>query len=66
MLSHDESNKKYFTSRQVRERYGDRSHMWLERRLQSDPDFPKPVRIGRLRFWDLDKLVEWERRLAAS
>ena len=51
---------------QVCERYGGRSHMWLERLLERDATFPRPVKIGRLRFFPIAALIEWERRAAAE
>lgn len=52
---------------QVRQRYGGRSHMWIERRL-ADPEsgFPRPVYIGKRRYWRLADLVAWERDLASE
>jgi hypothetical protein len=47
----------------VRKRYGDVSHMWVERRLADDPNFPKPMYIAKRRFWRLGDLVQWERSL---
>jgi hypothetical protein len=49
---------------QVRARYGGCSHMWIERRLKGDPDFPRPVYISKRRFWRLGDLAAWERTLA--
>lgn len=46
---------------QVRRRYGNCSHMWVERRLKDDPDFPRPVYIAGSRFWRLGHLASWER-----
>ena len=34
--------------------------------MQADPNFPKPRKIGRLRFWDLDEIEEYERACAAE
>jgi hypothetical protein len=45
----------------VRKRYGGVSHMWIERRLADDPNFPKPLYISKRRFWRLGDLVAWER-----
>ena len=50
----------------VRQRYGGVSHMWIERRLQDDTNFPRPIYIGRLRFWRLAALKAWELALATS
>ena len=55
------SNQEYASSNQVRNRYGGRSHMWIERRLKDDPDFPKPIYIGRLRYWKISALEAWEK-----
>jgi hypothetical protein len=56
----------YVSSKQLRTRYGGRSHMWIERLLKADPDFPKPIYIGRLRFWKLPELETWERTKATG
>jgi predicted DNA-binding transcriptional regulator AlpA len=49
----------------VRRRYG-ASDMWLHRRLHDDSGFPRPIVIGRLRFWRLSELKAWEDSLAAK
>lgn len=56
----------YITSNQLRERYGGRSHMWIERRLKDDSGFPRPVYFGRFRYWLLSDLEKWERAQAAK
>jgi hypothetical protein len=45
-------------------RYGGRSHMWLVRRLQNDPGFPRFARFGRLRFWRVAELDSYDRACA--
>jgi predicted DNA-binding transcriptional regulator AlpA len=40
--------------------------MWIERRLADDPDFPKPIYLGRLRYWRLADIEGWERARAAA
>jgi hypothetical protein len=40
--------------------------MWIARRLKDGSGFPKPVYIGKLRFWRLADLEAWERTLATS
>ena len=52
----------FLNSRQVRQRYGEASPMWLWRRL-NDPKsgFPEPILIGQRRFWRVSELVAWER-----
>ena len=37
----------FITTAQLRQRYGGMSHMWVERKLKSDPDFPAPSPSGR-------------------
>lgn len=51
----------YLNAKQVRERYGNVSNTWLFRRMR-DADFPQPSsRLGgRVRFWLLSELLEWE------
>jgi hypothetical protein len=56
----------FLTSRQLRDRYGGVSHMWIERRLVDDPEFPKPVYFGARRFWALADIEVWERTRAAK
>ena len=51
---------------QVREHFGGVSDMWIHRRLHDDSEFPRPLYIGRLRFWRLSELVAWEARLPRS
>jgi predicted DNA-binding transcriptional regulator AlpA len=50
----------YLKTKQLRERYGGCSHMFIERRLKNDPSFPRPVYMGRMRFWKLSELESWE------
>lgn len=56
----------YLPARQVWERYGVTS-MTLMRWLK-DPknDFPKPVYIGRFRYWKWADLDAWERARASA
>lgn len=56
----------YLRTAKVRARYDNCSHMWIERRLEDDPDFPRPTYIANQRFWRLSELVEWERKKARS
>jgi predicted DNA-binding transcriptional regulator AlpA len=39
--------------------------MWIERIMKRDPKFPRPIYIGRFRFWNLDDIEAHERDLAA-
>ena len=52
-------NETYLKTNQVRERYGNCSVMWIERRMK-DSDFPSPVYFGALRFWRVSDLVVWD------
>jgi hypothetical protein len=63
--AHNPNFKRYLTSAQLRERYGDRSEMWLTRIMRSDPAFPRYIVIGRYRFWDLANIEAYERDVAA-
>jgi predicted DNA-binding transcriptional regulator AlpA len=59
-------DKKYLTAAQLCARYGGRSHMWVERKLKSDPRFPRPKKFGgRLRLFDLDEIEAYERAAVA-
>ncbi len=56
-------HERFLSSRMVRRRYGDISTMSLHRWLgDEDMGFPKPTYMGRLRFWKLAELIEWENR----
>jgi len=60
-MSQFQSND-FLSAAQVRARYGNVSHMWIERKLASE-GFPAPVRFGgRLRFWRVSDLLAWERQ----
>jgi len=48
---------------EVQRRYGQVSHMWVERRLKGDPTFPRPIYIAKRRYWRVGDLVMWERGL---
>jgi hypothetical protein len=51
---------------QVCDRYGGVSHMWLERMLKRDPNFPRPRYFGRWRFFKIEELTAWERQAAVK
>lgn len=61
-----QSNEVFLNSRQIRERYGDSSEMWITRRLNDASNFPKPVFISNRRFWALSALVRWEAGLPTA
>jgi hypothetical protein len=57
----------YLTVAQLRQRYGSVSHMWVERKLKSDPDFPRPVTFGSsFRFFRFDEIEAYERLCATK
>jgi predicted DNA-binding transcriptional regulator AlpA len=56
----------YIDAPQLLARFGGRSHMWLVRLLERDQSFPRPVKIGRLRFFKIDDLIAWERQTAVK
>jgi predicted DNA-binding transcriptional regulator AlpA len=60
----DDDSEELIPAAAVRRRQGGISDMTLYRRL-NDPSlgFPKPLYIGRLRFWRLAELEAWERSL---
>jgi predicted DNA-binding transcriptional regulator AlpA len=61
--------KKYLTMNQLRERWGNCSHMSIERWMQADPDFPRPMRLGgkaRVRLWDEAAVEAYERASVAA
>jgi predicted DNA-binding transcriptional regulator AlpA len=53
--------KRFLTVRQLRERWGGVSHMFVERRLREDEHFPQPIKLGRRRFFDEELIEEYER-----
>ena len=65
-LSEKAPNDEYLTATQVRDRYGQRSEMWLWTVLRDDPLFPRPIFVGRFRFWSIASLTEYEREVAAQ
>ena len=56
----------FLTAKQVRQRYGGASAMWLHRREHDGSDFPKCVVIAGRKMWRLSELETWERSLASK
>ena len=52
--------KRRLPSRQVRERYGGRSAMWIWRRLKYDPKFPRPIVISGRQYFDEAELDAYD------
>lgn len=61
-----EPRQVYINTRQLRDRYGGVSHMWVERRMVDELSFPKPVYFGARRFWRIAELEAWERAKAVA
>lgn len=59
----EQAGERFIGIREVQRRYNDVSHMTIERRLQNDPAFPKPIRFGHLRMWKISDLEKYERSL---
>ncbi|SHL14888.1 hypothetical protein [Bradyrhizobium lablabi] len=53
----------YISAKQVLARFGGRSEMWLVRKLIAEADFPRPVYSGRLRFFRIDELEQYEKQM---
>lgn len=61
------ADSKFISASQLREhRYAQRSHMWLVRLLKNDPDFPRPVWFGKMRFFEVAALEAYERSRVAA
>lgn len=59
-MNDKDKTKRYATALMVRERYGKRSSMWLWRRERQDPHWPRPVVIGRRKFYDEEELDAYD------
>jgi hypothetical protein len=55
------SERKFIGMTKLRERWNDCSHMFIERKIKSDPRFPRVYRIGRRRLFALDEIEAYER-----
>jgi len=56
--------KVFLTMRQLQERWGGCSHMTIQRKLDDDPAFPRPIKLGpkgRTRMWDEGEIEKYER-----
>jgi hypothetical protein len=53
----------WISATQLRNRFGARSSMWLVRKLKNDSDFPRPTYFGRLMFFEIAKLEEYEQAM---
>src|SRR5680860_951516 len=57
--------KTYLTRRQLQDRWGGKSHMFVEDLLRKDATFPRPVKLGgghtAHRLWPENEIEAWER-----
>jgi hypothetical protein len=58
--------KRFLTFKQLQERWGNCSFMFLERKLREDPQFPKPIKVGRRRLIDEELIEAYERSAVYS
>lgn len=56
----------WLTSKQVRNRYGGKSEMWLWNMVKNDPHFPKPAYQGRMQIYSVQELDEYDRLLISK
>jgi hypothetical protein len=59
----DTGGRAFLTVRQLCRRWGDVCHMVVIKRLKSDPDFPRPYRLGRngrVQFFAVDEIEHYE------
>ena len=65
MKKKDPVATQFLTMAQLRQRWGDCSHMFIERKLKDDPTFPRPYRLGEgarpHRMWSIDEISAYER-----
>jgi hypothetical protein len=52
--------RRYLTTRQLAQRYGRKSLVWVWRRRKSDPAFPRPVVIVGHNYFDEQQLDEYD------
>lgn len=64
--SENSQSEHFLTARQVRERYGNCSAMWLFRREHDGSGFPQCVVVANRKMWRLSELEIWERSLATK
>jgi hypothetical protein len=56
----------WITAKQVCARYGGRSHMWLDRKLRNNANFPRPAYDGRIRIFRVAEFDDYDRALIAA
>jgi hypothetical protein len=63
---HNPNCRKWITSAQLRERFGNVSEAWPGRQMEKDPDFPRFKKFGRYKFWNLAEIEQYERGVPAG
>jgi hypothetical protein len=58
----DQSKRKFIGVPELCERWNGCSHMFIERKIKNDPDFPKVYRFSRHRLFDLDEVEAYEQK----
>ena|SRR5258708_4879264 len=56
----------WMSSKQVCQRYGDKSHMWLFRNLKNNPDFPRPSYQGRMQIFSVAEFDAYDALLLSK
>ena len=64
MTTTPDPSRKYIATKQLRARWGNCSHMTIERKIKNDPEFPRPYHFMRIRMFDLAEIEEYERNAA--
>ncbi len=60
-------DERFLTVRQLRDRWGGCSHMMIERRLRSDPKFPRAYKLcDQKRFFRISDVERYERSRVSS
>jgi predicted DNA-binding transcriptional regulator AlpA len=59
MTPDNETNERRIKAAAVRDLCGGVSDMWIWRRLDRDPTFPRPVYIAKRRFWRERDVLQW-------
>lgn len=62
MTTQTELSERRIQAAAVRDLCGGVSDMWLWRRLDRDPTFPRPTYISKRRFWRERDVLQWLER----
>jgi|SRR6266478_8263669 len=56
----------WMSAKQVCQRYGGKSHMWLYRNLKNNPQFPRASYQGRMQIFSVKEFDEYDRLLLSK